>query len=174
MLQVGSKAPDFTLEGVLPDGNFKQISLTDYHGKWLVLFFYPLDFTFVCPTEITGFSKRLAEFKELGADIIGASVDSVYSHLAWVNSSLGKISYPLLSDTTHQVARDYGVLLEDKGHTLRGTFIIDPHGVIRYHLVHDKAIGRSVEETLRVLKALQSGDLCPIEWSPGEKTLGKA
>jgi len=174
MIQVGSKAPGFSLEAVTPDGAFKPISLTDYRGKWVVLFFYPLDFTFVCPTEITSFSKRSAEFAALNAEILGASVDSVYSHRAWIESSLGKVSYPLLSDPTHSVSREYGVLLEDVGHTLRGTFIIDPEGILRYQLVHSKSVGRSVEETLRVLTALQSGDLCPVEWKPGETTLGKA
>ncbi len=174
MLQVGSKAPEFTLESVMPDGTFKTLSLADYKGKWTVLFFYPLDFTFVCPTEITSFSKRITEFADLNATVVGASVDSVYSHRAWIESSLGKIEYPLLSDPTHLVSREYGVLLEDKGHTLRGTFIIDPEGVVRYHLVHAKSVGRSVDETLRVLKALQSGELCPVEWKPGENTLGKA
>jgi len=174
MLQVGSKAPDFTLEAFGIDGAFHPLTLSDYHGKWVILFFYPLDFTFVCPTEITGFSKRLAEFKNLNADVIGASVDSVHSHKAWANSSLGKINYPLLSDLTHEVSRSYGVLLEEKGHTLRGTFIIDPEGILRYHLVHSNTIGRSVDETLRVLVALQSGELCPVEWKPGETTLGKA
>jgi len=174
MLQVGSKAPDFNLESVMPDGSFKTLSLADYKGKWCVLFFYPLDFTFVCPTEITSFSHRIAEFAELNATVVGASVDSVHSHQAWINSSLGKIEYPLLSDPTHVVSREYGVLLEDKGHTLRGTFIIDPDGIVRYHLVHAKSVGRSVDETLRVLKALQSGDLCPVEWKPGQTTLGKA
>ena len=130
-LQVGSPAPDFTLEGVLQDGSFHKISLSDYSGKWLVFFFYPLDFTFVCPTEITGFSKRLAEFKELGAEILGASTDSTYSHREWINSSLGKITYPLLADPTHVVSREYGVLLEHLGHTLRGLFIIDPDGILR-------------------------------------------
>lgn len=174
MLQVGSKAPDFTLESVMPDGSFKSLSLSDYKGKWVVFFFYPLDFTFVCPTEITSFSKRIAEFSEMNATVIGASVDSIYSHLAWINHGLGKIEYPLLSDPTHYVSREYGVLLEDQGHTLRGTFIIDPEGIVRYHLVHAKSVGRSVDETLRVLRALQSGELCPVEWKPGENTLGKA
>jgi len=174
MLQVGSKAPDFTLEAVLQDGSFQQVNLADYRGKWVVLFFYPLDFTFVCPTEITSFSKRLADFNALNAEVLGASTDSVNSHLAWIENGLGKITYPLLSDPTHVVSREYGVLIEDKGHTLRGTFIIDPEGILRYHLVHSKSVGRSVEETLRVLLALQSGDLCPVEWKPGENTLGKA
>jgi len=174
MLQVGSKAPEFTLEAVMPDGAFGNITLSDHRGRWVVLFFYPLDFTFVCPTEITGFSKRLADFKALNAEILGASTDSVNSHEAWIKNGLGHVTYPLLSDPTHGVSREYGVLLEDQGHTLRGTFIIDPEGILRYHLVHSKAVGRSVEETLRVLLALQSGDLCPVEWKPGENTLGKA
>jgi len=174
MIQVGSKAPDWTMEAVLPDGSRKMVKLSDYRGKWLVLFFYPLDFTFVCPTEITGFSLRTEDFHKLNAEVLGASVDSVHSHLAWINSSLGKISYPLASDLTREVSRQYGILLEHKGHTLRGAFIIDPEGVLKWHLVHDNAIGRSVEETLRVLKALQTGDLCPMEWTAGQKTLGKA
>jgi peroxiredoxin 2/4 len=174
MLQVGSKAPDFTAEAVFPDGSFRPVTLSNFHGKWVIFYFYPEDFTFICPTEITGFSKRLADFKELGAEVIGASVDSLHSHLAWINGSLGKVGYPLLSDPTHAISREYGVLLEEKGHTLRGTFIIDPEGVVRYHLVHANSVGRSVEETLRVLRALQSGELCPVEWNPGEKTLGKA
>ncbi len=173
-LQVGSKAPDFTLEALLPDGSFNSITISDYHGEWIVLFFYPLDFTFVCPTEITGFSKRYAEFKALNAEILGASVDSKHSHLAWTKNGLGKIEYPLLSDQTHEVSRSYGVLVEEKGTALRGTFIIDPDFIVRYQLVHSNSVGRSVEETLRVLQALQSGDLCPVEWKQGEKTLGKA
>ncbi|MBM3329741.1 MAG: peroxiredoxin [Calditrichaeota bacterium] len=172
MLQVGTKAPDFTLEAVMPDGSFKPVQLTDYRGKWVILFFYPLDFTFVCPTEITGFAKRLSEFRALSAEVLGGSVDSTYSHLAWIRSDLGDLGYPLFSDPTHLVSRQYGVLLEEKGHTLRGTFIIDPDGVIRYHLVHDNNVGRSVDETLRVLSALQTGERCPVEWKPGATTLG--
>ena len=174
MIQVGSKAPDFAMEAVLPDGTRKMVTLSDYRGKWLVLFFYPLDFTFVCPTEITGFSQRVEELRKIGAEILGASVDSVHSHMAWLNSSLGKITYPLASDLTREVSRQYGILLEHKGHTLRGTFIIDPEGNLKWHLVHDDDIGRSVGETLRVLNALQTGDRCPVEWAPGKKTLGKA
>ncbi|MBM3325963.1 MAG: peroxiredoxin [Calditrichaeota bacterium] len=173
MLQIGSKAPDFTAEAVWPDGAFKPVKLADYAGKWLALFFYPLDFTFVCPTEITGFAKRLSEFKELNAEVLGGSVDSVYCHLAWIKSDLGNLGYPLFSDISHTISAQYGVLLEDKGFTLRGLFIIDPKGVIRYQLVQDNNIGRSVDETLRALCALQTGERCPSDWKKGQPTLGK-
>lgn len=171
-VNIGQNAPEFTLQGVVGE-NFKEIRLDDYKGKWVVLFFYPLDFTFICPTEITEFSKRDREFKALNAQVLGVSVDSIYSHKAWLKE-LGNLNYPLLSDLTKEVSRKYGVLLEDKGITLRGTFIIDPEGKVRYQLVHDLGIGRSVEEILRVLNALQTGELCPVEWKPGKKTLGKA
>lgn len=171
MVQVGQHAPEFALEGVL-DGEFVDVSLADYAGKWVVLFFYPLDFTFVCPTEIRGFSRRLPEFEELGAAVLGCSVDSKFSHLAWTQSDLGNLGFPLLSDITRQVIHKYGVLLEDQGVALRGTFIIDPDGVLRYSCVHDNDIGRNTSETLRVLQALQTGEKCPIDWEPGEATLG--
>ncbi|MEK7615256.1 MAG: peroxiredoxin, partial [Patescibacteria group bacterium] len=163
----------FHVEAVTGSGDFIQIDSKTYRGKWLVLFFYPLDFTFVCPTEITGFSTHYKEFQELNADILGGSTDSVHSHKAWLKD-LGELNYPLFSDITRSIARDYGVLLEDQGIALRGTFIIDPDGILRYALYHDLGVGRSVAETLRVLKALQTGELCPIEWKPGEKTLGKS
>nr|WP_291316349.1 peroxiredoxin [Desulfuromonas sp.] len=172
MLQVGQPAPDFTLEGV--DGkDFREVSLSDYRGRWVVLFFYPLDFTFVCPTEIVGFNERYPEFKKLGAEILGASVDSKFSHLAWISQELGELHYPLLSDITKEVARNYGILIEQQGVSLRGLYIVDPDGVLRYELVHDLNVGRSVDETLRVLGALQTGELCPIDWRQGIKTLGK-
>ncbi len=171
-IMIGQNAPGFTLQGVVGT-DFKEINLSDYKGKWVVLFFYPLDFTFICPTEITEFSKRDSEFKAFKAQVLGVSVDSVYSHKAWLKE-LGNLNYPLLSDITKEVSRKYGVLLEDKGITLRGTFIIDPEGKVRYQLIHDLGIGRSVEEILRVLNALQTGELCPVEWKPGKKTLGKA
>lgn len=171
--RVGQPAPQFTVEAVRPNGEFMNVSLSDYHGKWLVLFFYPLDFTFVCPTEITGFSKRMDEFEALGARVLGGSTDSVHSHKAWLKD-LGEMNYPLFSDITRTMSRDYGVLLEDKGIALRGTFIIDPDGILRYALYHDLGVGRSVSETLRVLQALQTGELCPVEWNAGEQTLGKA
>ena len=171
MVQVGQPAPGFGLEGVL-DGEFVDVALGDYAGKWVVLFFYPLDFTFVCPTEIRGFSARLAEFEELGAKVIGCSVDGKYSHLAWAERDFGSLGFPLLSDIRHEATEAYGVLLADEGVALRGTFIIDPDGVLRYMVVHDNNIGRNTDETLRVLQALQTGELCPIDWRPGEATLG--
>ena len=169
---VGRKAPDFKMKTVLGDGSdFGEVSLGDYKGKWLVFFFYPLDFTFVCPTEITGYSKHVEKFSELGAELLGASVDSEHSHKAWINSSLGKINFPLASDFTKSTARDYGILVEEEGMALRGLFIIDPEGVVRYSVVHDLNVGRSVDETLRVLKALQTGGLCPVDWDEGEALL---
>jgi peroxiredoxin (alkyl hydroperoxide reductase subunit C) len=174
---VGLPAPDFTMETALGDGeNFGKVSLSDYKGKWLVLFFYPLDFTFVCPTEITALSDRYEDFKDLDCEILGVSTDSKFSHRAWINTSrdengLGKINYPLASDITKKVSIDYGVLIEDEGIALRGLFIIDPDGIVRYQVVTDNNIGRSVDETLRVLQALQSGGLCPANWRPGQKHL---
>jgi peroxiredoxin 2/4 len=171
MVQVGQPAPGFSLDGVL-DGEFVEVKLDDHTGKWVVLFFYPLDFTFVCPTEIRGFSARLKEFEELGAQVIGCSVDSKYSHLAWAERDFGKLGFPLLSDIKREATEAYGVLLPDEGIALRGTFIIDPEGVLRYAVVHDNSIGRNTDETLRVLQALQTGELCPVDWKPGEATLG--
>lgn len=170
MSLVTKAAPDFELEGIAK-GEFATVKLADYRGKWMVLFFYPLDFTFVCPTEIREFSKRLPEFQEAGAEVVTLSVDSKYSHLAW-QKEIGDIAYPMLSDITKEVSRQYGVLLEDEGVALRGLFIIDPEGVVRYELIHDLSVGRSVGETLRVLKALQTGELCPVDWEPGKTTLG--
>jgi alkyl hydroperoxide reductase subunit AhpC len=172
MSLVTKPARGFELEGVV-GGEFKTVKLSDFQGRWIVLFFYPLDFTFVCPTEIREFSQRLAEFQEAGAEVVTVSVDSKYSHLAW-QQEIGQISYPMLSDITKEVARAYGVLLEEEGIALRGLFLIDPEGIVRYELVHDLSVGRNVEETLRVLKALQTGELCPINWRPGEETLGEA
>ena len=171
--QVGKLAPKFECEAVIEDGKFVNISSKDYLGKWLVLFFYPLDFTFVCPTEITGFSKHEEDFKKLNAKVLGGSTDSVHSHKAWLKE-LGTLTYPLFSDLTRTMSRDYNVLIAEKGIALRGTFIIDPEGVLRYALYHDLGVGRSVKETLRVLEALQTGELCPMEWESGGKTLGKA
>ena len=171
-LQVGQKAPDFSAQALLADGSFKELKLSDYRGKWLVLFFYPLDFTFVCPTEIRSFDKNYDQFKKLGAEVLAASTDSVYSHKAWAEKDLGKVRFPMLADTSHQVSRSFSVLLEDKGIALRGTFIIDPNGVLKSAVVNDLPVGRSVEETLRTLQALQTGKLTGCEWRPGEKTLG--
>jgi alkyl hydroperoxide reductase subunit AhpC len=169
---VGKKAPQFNMATANGDGSsFGRVSLDDYKGKWLVLFFYPLDFTFVCPTEITGYSKRIDEFKAAGTEILGVSVDSEHSHKAWINGDLGQLNFPLASDMTKQVSSDYGVLLEEAGIALRGLFIIDPEGDVKYSVIHDLNVGRSVDETLRVLKALQTGGLCPIDWDEGDATL---
>jgi alkyl hydroperoxide reductase subunit AhpC len=170
---VGSSAPVFTLDAVV-NLEFKKVSLDDYRGKWVVLFFYPGDFTFVCPTEIKGFNKSLSEFKNVNTEVLAVSVDSKFSHLAWIKSgALDKLDYPLLSDFSKQTARDYGVLDEQNSHARRGLFIIDPNGVIQYRVVHSDKVGRSVDETLRVLKALQTEELCPINWKPGDKTIKK-
>lgn len=175
--KVGQKAPDFSMPTTKNMDTLEHVArLADYQGKWLVLFFYPLDFTFVCPTEIRGFNSKLSEFSSNGAEILGVSTDSVYSHRAWIKTpvkdgGLGGLNYPLASDITKQVSRDYGVLVEDQGIALRGLFIIDPEGVLRYQVVTDLNVGRSVDETLRVLQALQTGGLCPIDWHPGERTL---
>jgi len=171
---VGNPAPAWKMEGVKKE-DFHSHSLEDYKGKWLVMFFYPLDFTFVCPTEIKGFDKEIEKFREMNAEVVGISTDSVHSHKAWIARDFGgELNIPLLADMTKNVSYDYGVLLEDEGIALRGTFIIDPEGVVRYAVVSDNNVGRSVHETLRVLKALQSGDLCPIDWEEGQDTLGKA
>lgn len=168
---MNEQAPDFRLEGY-HNGKFKHVSLKDFKNKWLVVFFYPLDFTFVCPTEIREFSRRHKDFQKANAEIVGVSVDSVHSHKAWVEGDLGKITFPLLSDFHKKMARDYEVLIEEEGVALRGTFVIDPYGKVRWYVVSDNDVGRSVAETLRVVKALQTGKLCPIEWKPGQKTLG--
>ncbi|QWU17515.1 Alkyl hydroperoxide reductase subunit AhpC (peroxiredoxin) [Paenibacillus sophorae] len=174
---VGKQAPDFTMETVSGDGKeFGKVSLSDYRGKWLVFFFYPLDFTFVCPTEITALSEAADQFTALDTEILGVSIDSVHSHKAWINASkdvggLGQLKFPLASDITKKVASDYGVLIEEEGIALRGLFIIDPEGELKYQVVNHNDVGRSVEETLRVLQALQSGGLCPMNWKPGDKNL---
>jgi peroxiredoxin (alkyl hydroperoxide reductase subunit C) len=169
-VQVAKPAPHFTLEGV-KGKEFVTVSSEGYRGKWLVLFFYPLDFTFVCPTEIRSFSDSYSEFKNRGADVAGCSVDSKHSHLAWVKNGLGEIKFPLLSDLTHSTSRAYGVLDEDTGFAQRGTFIIDPDGILRWQVVHDTGIGRNVEEVLRVLDALQAGGLCAANWQKGDSLL---
>jgi peroxiredoxin 2/4 len=167
---IGKLAPDFTAQAY-ENGQMKEISLSQYKGKWVVLFFYPLDFTFVCPTEIKGFQGSIDEFRKNNIEIIGASVDSVYSHQAWCQSSLGELSFPLISDINHRVSRDYGVLIEEKGISLRGTFIIDPDGNLRSYVVNDLSVGRNVEETLRTVQAFQTGSNCPVNWKPGQATL---
>jgi peroxiredoxin (alkyl hydroperoxide reductase subunit C) len=154
----------------------ENVRLADLKGKWAVLIFYPLDFTFVCPTELTTFSDRYDDFEGIGADIIGISTDSVFSHRAWLQTPRDKggvegLRYPLASDQTKRVARDYGVLIEEQGVALRGLFVIDPEGVLRYAVIHDLNVGRSADETLRVIQALQTGGLCQADWRPGQETL---
>lgn len=155
-------------------GKFIDVTEADMMDKWSVVFFYPADFTFVCPTEIKGFNSALEKFKELGAEVIGASTDSKWSHLAWIKrGDLGDLKIPLLSDFNKATARSYGILQEEAVVALRGLFIIDPNGILQYQVVHNLDVGRSVDETIRVLEALQTGSLCPLGWKPGEKTLGK-
>jgi alkyl hydroperoxide reductase subunit AhpC len=170
-LQVGQRVPDVSAQALLPDGSFKEMRLSDFMGKWLVLFFYPLDFTFVCPTEIQAFSRSYDQFKKMGVEILAASTDSVYSHKAWVETGLGKIQFPMLGDTSHQVSRAFEVLVPETGIALRGTFVIDPNGILRSAVVNDLPVGRSVDETVRTVQALQTGKLTGCGWKPGEKTL---
>ncbi len=169
MPTIGQPAPQFKAPAVVDGGEFKEISLDDFKGKWKVLFFYPLDFTFVCPTEITQFRDALGAFKDLGAQVIGCSVDSVHSHKRWISDDLKDLGYPLIGDVTKQVSRDYGVLLEEQGIATRGTFLISPEGTIQYMGIHNLSVGRDVSEILRVLEALQSGELCGAGWKPGDK-----
>jgi peroxiredoxin (alkyl hydroperoxide reductase subunit C) len=179
MSLVGQKAPDFTLDAVV-NGDFAQVKLSDFKGKYVVLFFYPLDYTFVCPTEITAFADRYEEFKKLGAEVLAASVDSKFVHLAWQKTprkqgGLGAVPFPHLSDLNKSLARDYGVLLEPAGVALRGLFVIDEEGVVQHATVNHLGVGRNVEETLRTLQAIQTvkktGEVCPANWKPGGETM---
>jgi alkyl hydroperoxide reductase subunit AhpC len=180
--QIQKPAPQFEVEAVV-NGDFKTVKLRDYVGKYVVLLFYPLDFTFVCPTELIAFSDRAKEFDEIDCAILGFSVDSVYTHLAWSNTprnhgGIGNLAFPHCSDLTKKVSRDYGILIEDgsdAGVALRGLFIIDGKGILRQVTVNDLPIGRSVDETLRLVKALQFtdkyGEVCPANWKPGSDTI---
>lgn len=170
--QIGKPAPEFTAEGVFGD-EFKKVSLSDFRGKWVVLFFYPLDFTFICPTEITAFSDAYEKFQEMNTEVISMSVDSVHSHKAW-KKELGDIKFGMLSDMTKEISRMYGVLIENEGISLRGAFVIDPDGILKMSVIHDNSVGRNVDEIIRVVQACQTGELCPIGWTPGKQTLGKA
>ncbi len=180
MVQVSQKAPDFKSTAVLEDNSFKDISLSDYKGKKVILFFYPLDFTFVCPTEIIAFSDKIEEFKKRGVQVLGASIDSHFTHLAWkqtprAQGGIADIKYPLIADTTKELSRKYGVLLEDKGIALRGLFLIDEEGLLRHTVVNDLPLGRSVEEAIRIVDALsffqKNGEVCPANWKPGGDTI---
>ncbi len=176
---VTKEAPDFKAQAVMPDGSFQEVSLSDYRGKYVLLFFYPLDFTFVCPTEIIAFSDRAQEFAKLGVQVLGASVDSHFTHLAWRNVSraeggIGKIDYPLIADLDKAISRAYDVLLPD-GVALRGLFLIDKQGIVRHQVVNDLPLGRSVDEAIRTVKALQfvetHGEVCPADWQEGHATI---
>ena len=175
--KVGRPAPDFDMPSTKNIEKLNEnVKLSDYRGQWVVLLFYPLDFTFVCPTELTSFSDRYEDFEGIGAAVVGVSTDSVHSHRAWLKTPRDKggvegLRYPLASDITKSVARDYGVLIEDKGVALRGLFVIDPEGILRYAVIHDLNVGRSAEETIRVIQALQTGGLCQADWRPGQETL---
>ncbi|CAB3236701.1 unnamed protein product [Arctia plantaginis] len=176
---ISKPAPEWEATAVV-NGEITQLKLSSFKGKYLVFFFYPLDFTFVCPTEILAFSERIEEFKKINTEVVACSVDSHFTHLAWINTprkegGLGKINIPLLSDLTHSIAKDYGVYLEDLGHTLRGLFIIDDKGVLRQITMNDLPVGRSVDETLRLVQAFQytdkNGEVCPAGWKPGQDTI---
>ncbi|XP_078521283.1 peroxiredoxin [Lissotriton helveticus] len=178
--QIGRPAPEFKVTAVMPGGEFKDIKLTDYRGKYLVLFFYPLDFTFVCPTEIIAFSDRAEEFKKINCEVVGASVDSHFCHLAWTNTprkegGLGTMNIALAADTKRTISLDYGVLKEDEGIAFRGLFIIDDKGILRQITINDLPVGRSVDETLRLVQAFQHtdkfGEVCPAGWKPGSDTI---
>jgi len=176
---VGNKAPDFSAQAVY-DQEFIDITLSQYRGTYVVLFFYPLDFTFVCPTEITAFSDAHKKFADINTEILGVSVDSQFSHLAWIQTErkeggVGDLNYPLVSDLKREISQKYGVLSED-GVALRGLFIIDPKGVIQHSTINNLAFGRNIEETLRVLQALQyvqenPDEVCPAGWQPGGSTM---
>jgi peroxiredoxin (alkyl hydroperoxide reductase subunit C) len=168
MIQLSAPAPDFALDGVA-DGRVRQHRLSDYRGRWVVLVFYPADFTFVCPTEIRGLHARHAEFARRDCQILALSVDDVDSHRAWA-AELGGVAFPLLSDPDRKVTRAYEVLNESDQRPFRATFIIGPDGLVAYLVVSPMNVGRSVEETLRVLEALQTGRLCPADWRPGDLT----
>ena len=176
---VTKEAPNFKAQAVMPDGTFQQVSLADYRGKYVLLFFYPLDFTFVCPTEIIAFSDRVKDFAAANVQILGVSIDSHFTHLAWRNTAradggLGQIDYPLVADLDKSIAQAYDVLLP-AGIALRGLFLIDKAGVVRHQVVNDLPLGRSVDEALRLVKALQfveaHGEVCPANWQEGKATI---
>lgn len=164
-------APDFKARATDGAGGERDVALADYAGRWLVLFFYPRDFTRVCPTEVIEFSKRAPEFRALGAELLGVSVDDVRTHRRWIAEVLGPIAYPLAADPGGGIARAYGAFLEREGVAARATFAVDPAGLVQYAAYHNLAVGRSPSEVLRVLEALRTGALAPAEWRAGEPTL---
>ena len=174
---VTKAAPDFTAQAVMPDNTFKDISMSDYKGKYVVLFFYPLDFTFVCPSEIIAFDHRLNDFKAKGVEVIGCSVDSHFSHLAWKNTpinkgGIGPVQFPIVADIKKTIATDYDVLF-DESVALRGSFLIDKEGTVRHQVINDLPLGRDIDEMLRMVDALQfteeHGEVCPAGWAKGKK-----
>ncbi len=178
---VSKPAPDFELEGYF-NGSFGKYKLSDYRGKWVILLFYPLDFTFVCPTEVLNFSDAANDLNKLNCQIFGISVDSQYVHKAWVDTKReegglgGSLNYPLLSDLNKQIARDYDILMEEEGVALRGLFLINPDGIIMHSTINNLSVGRSVNEAKRVLKAFQfvtthEGQVCPADWEEGKDTM---
>ncbi len=172
-IRIGRPAPEISADAYVRGASEpRPIRLSDMRGKWVVLFFYPRDFTFVCPTEIQAFAALHEQFRQAGTVVVAASTDSYYSHKAWFETDprLAAVTYPVIADTSHSTSEAFGVLLED-GCALRGTFVIDPEGIVRSIQVNDLDVGRNVEETLRVLTALQTGELCPVAWRPGEPTL---
>ena len=175
--KVGKPAPDFDMPSTKNlETLAENVKLSDYKGKWLILLFYPLDFTFVCPTELIHFSDRLDELNGVGAEVLGISTDSVHSHRAWLKTPQDKngiegVKYPIASDVGGKLARQYNILVDEANIALRGLFIINPEGILQYSVVHDLNIGRSVDETLRVLQGLQTGGLCAADWKPGQENL---
>jgi peroxiredoxin (alkyl hydroperoxide reductase subunit C) len=176
MLTVGDRLPAFKLQAVVdtkPGAEFAEITAESHPDHWKVLFFWPMDFTFVCPTEIAAFGKREREFKDRDAQILGASTDTQFVHLAWrkAHADLKDLPFPMLADTRRELSAALGILHKTEGVPLRATFLVDPHGIIRWACVNDLKVGRSVDEVLRVLDALQTEELCPCNWKKGEKTL---
>ena len=176
---VGKKAPEFSATAVI-NGDFKEVKLSDYQGKNVLLFFYPLDFTFVCPTELHSFQEKLENFKSMNTEVLGVSIDSQFSHLAWLNTDKSEggikgVEYPLIADIKKTIARDYDVLIPDAGVALRGAFLIDREGVVRHQTVNDLPLGRNIDEFLRLVEALQfheeHGEVCPANWKRGEKSM---
>jgi alkyl hydroperoxide reductase subunit AhpC len=179
MLTVGDKLPAFKLHaavGLEKGKEFQEITETTFEGQWQILFFWPMDFTFICPTEIAEFGRRDADFRDRDAQILGASTDSHFVHLAWRNNhpDLKDLPFPMLADTKRELSTALGILHKQEGVALRATFIIDPDGIIRWSTVNDLSVGRNVDEVVRVLDALQTDELCPCNWSKGEETLGRA
>ena len=176
--QIGKQAPNFSVQAYDrtkdgTDAQFKPVNLSDFHGKWVCLYFYPLDFTFVCPSEIVSFNKAVGDFQDRNCEVLTASTDSVFSHKGWCDAhkDLAGMKHLMLADTTHELCKAYGVLKDDAGIAYRGVFLIDPNGVVRWLAIHDLGVGRNVDEVLRVLDALQTDKLCPCNWKPGQATL---